>query len=106
MKTENITIGKGDYGYPLYFTVKDDDGDAYPLTDYTVKLKMWVSGVPGTLLLDDACVLTSPTHGICTYTIQEHDFDTLGRFAYELELTQTGLVESTDVGYITVKEGG
>ena len=31
----DLYVPKGDKGFPLTFTVQEDDGSAYDLTDYT-----------------------------------------------------------------------
>lgn len=104
---ENITIPKGDTGYNLAFTIKDADGDAYVLTDYTVTLKVWVPGAPDTLILaDGTCVIDDENAGTCHYALKSGDFDTVARYTAELELTQSGIIESTESFRITVVESG
>lgn len=108
---EKITIPKGDEGFKLEFTVKDSDGDPVNLTGYTaVNIKMWAPGVPGTLLLDQACD-NAAANGTCDYTVDEDDFPdgtypAVGRYHAELELTSAGVVESTETFGITIMESG
>ena len=103
---QRITIPKSDYGFDIDFTVQDSSGSAYDLTGYTVTLKVWSPGVPGTLLIDDSCTIDDASSGTCHYSVSSGDFDTVGIYHGELELTQAGIVESTEVFGITVSESG
>ena len=91
----DLTIPKDDYGYDLTFTVKDSSGDAYVLTGYTITLKVWKHGSSGTPIVDSGCDILVAASGTCTYTIVDGDFDAGGRYRFELELTKSGVVEST-----------
>ena len=108
---EKITIPKGDEGFNLAFTIKDFEGGEVDLTSYTtVTLKIWVPGVPGTLLLDVACS-NKTSSGTCDYTVDEDDFTdatypSVGRYHAELELTGTDIIESTEIFGITIVESG
>ena len=106
MSTENITIPKGDYGFNLAFTVTDSGGTAYNLTGYTITLKVWKASAPGKLLLEGVGDITVAASGTCYYTVASGDFDTLGTYVYELELTKTGVVESAQTGTLTVIPSG
>jgi hypothetical protein len=98
-------IPAGDYGYNLEFTVYEVDQEtAFVLTGYTVTLKTWVPGVPGTLLVDGGCTITVAASGTCTYLIQSGDFDTIGRFDGVLQCTKSGVVETSQPVIILVKE--
>ena len=103
---EKITIPKGDKGFNIAFTVKDSDGNAYVLTDYTITLKVWVQGAPATLLLSGACVIDDANLGTCHYVVAAGAFDTVGRYHAEVELTKTGVVESTQTFEIIVEVSG
>lgn len=108
---KHFTIPKGDVGFKLKFTVQDSTGTAVNLTTYTgVKIKMWVPGIPGTLLLDKACANLA-ADGTCDYTVLAADFVTaypvVGRYLAELELAAVGgVVESTENFTITIAESG
>lgn len=104
--TESIEVPKGDYGFNLNFTLKDNDGNARDMTGYSAKLKVWSPGVPGTLIVDASCSWTEIASGTCYYTVQSEDFDTVGRYLYEIEATKAGVVESAQSGWLTVKESG
>ena len=99
------SIPVGDYGYNLAFTVYESDQETvYVLTGYTITLKTWAPGVPGTILVEGTCTITDASAGTCTYLIADEDFDTIGRFYGELELTKSGVVESSQPIIILVRE--
>jgi hypothetical protein len=92
----DIYIPKGDKGFNINFTIRDSDGVVYDLSTYTVTLKVWKVGQPGTTLLSGACVLDGGgTTGQCHYVVASGSFDSVGIFKAELELTKTGVIEST-----------
>ena len=103
-----LTIAKNDYGYNLSFTVQDASGTAYNLADFTaVTLKIWVEGSrPDALLGDSALDIDNAASGTCHYTVQSGDFSAKGSYVGELELTASGVVESTDIFTIKVAESG
>ena len=100
----DLTIKKDNYGFDIQFTVKKADETLKDLTGYTVTLKVWKEDADnvkfsGTCTLDD-----DPTSGKCYYTAQETDFDTLGGYNGELELTKSGERLDTKTFTIAVKE--
>jgi len=107
----HFTIPKDDVGFKLKFTVQYSTGVAVDLTTYTaVNIKMWVPGIPGTLLLDKACA-NAAADGTCDYTVAVADFagaayPAVGRYLAELELTGVTIVESTENFTITIVESG
>ena len=101
-----MQLPKGDYGYYLDFTVKDSGGTAYNLTGYTIKLKVWAPGAPGTLLTDGACTIVVAASGTCRYAVTSADFTATGKYMAELELTKAQTVESTVPFVIEVEESG
>ena len=101
-----LVVPKGDKGYNLAFTVTDNLGTVKNITAYTIKLKMWKPGVPGTLIIDSACVIDVGASGTCHYVIGATDMVTAGRYQAELELTATGIIESTEQFTIVIKESG
>ncbi len=103
---EKITVPKGDKGYDLSFTVTDSSASAYDLSGYLVTLKVWAAKVSGTLLIDSNCPVDTAASGTCHYTVANGDFDTVGRYIAELELTKSGVIESTENFSITVVESG
>ena len=102
-----LTVAKDDYGYRLTFTIQDSAGDAYDIDGYTVTLKVWKQGIPGTKILEEACTELVAASGTCYYVVQDEDFETAGNYAAELELTVgSTIVESTESFIITVVESG
>ena len=102
----DLAVRKGDYGYYLNFTVQDSDGVAYNLTGYTIKLKVWAAGSPGTLVVDGACPIVNAANGTCRYLVTNTSFAIAGDYVFELELTKTGIVESTKTYSLVVEESG
>lgn len=100
----DLHVPRGDYGYPLGFTVKDYDGVAVDLTGYTVKLKQWYMGASTNPLLTGTCAVDSAPNGQCHYTVTNTDFIKAGEFLIEIELTKTGAVESTAYYTLIVEE--
>lgn len=104
MVMADLTIPQGDKGFNLNFTVKDSDDAAYDLTNYTVTLKVWKPGVPGTLILEEACTVDVAASGTCHYTVQAGDFDSRAKYKMELELTKSGVIESTQNYDLEIEE--
>lgn len=101
----DIYIPQKDKGYHITFTVQDADGNAKALTDYTVTLKVWEAGKPAYPIMSGTCVMTDTAGGICRYTIATNDFLAEGTFQMQLELSKTGIIESTDNYTVEVLEG-
>ena len=104
--SDKISLPKGTYGIDFDFTVYNNDGTAHSLTDLTITLKVWKSGLPGTLLVDAGCTIDVAASGTCHYTIQDGDFDDVGLYLYELELTKASYRDNTDPASLTVTESG
>ena len=102
----DLTIPKGDYGYYLNFTVQDSDGDAYDLTGYTIKFKVWKPNFSGTLLVDGTCDIVVAASGTCKYLVVSGNFAVVDIYKFELELTKSGVVESTISKDLKVTESG
>lgn len=91
----DLTIPKSDKGFYLNFTITDDDGSAFDLTDYTVTLKVWTQSKPAALIVDAAGSIVSATDGTCRYLVTASDFTIAGEYYFEVELTKTGVIIST-----------
>lgn len=100
----DITIPKDDMGFDLNFTVQNSSGSPYDLTGYTIKLKVWRAGSSGNLKVDGSCTIVDAAAGTCKYGVQANDFDTVGNYIAELELTKAGVRESTKTFSISVTE--
>ena len=99
----DLTIPKGDFGYYLNFTVQDSANVAYNLTGYTITLKVWRKDIPGLLISGD-CAIVVAADGTCRYLVVIGAFNQAGTYQAELELTKSGVVESTDNFEIEVEE--
>lgn len=91
----DITIPKGDTGFTLVFTVQDSTGAAYNLTGYTITLKVWKQGKPDSPIVEGACSIVSASAGTCSRAVAATDFIVVGQYKCELELTKSGVIEST-----------
>jgi hypothetical protein len=102
----DLTIPSGDKGYDLNFTVKDAEDEIKDLTDYTVTLKVWKPGKTSAddLIVSDTCDIDVAASGTCHYTIQSGDFDSRAKYKMELELSKTGVVESTENYDLKIEE--
>jgi hypothetical protein len=101
----DLEIPQLDKGYTIDFTVQTSTGGARDLSGYTVKLRVWKAGVPGTLIVDGTCTGAS-TDGTCSYTLTGTDFVNIAKPKGELELIKAGVVESTEPFDIKVGESG
>jgi len=99
-----MTVPANDYGYRLNFTVLDDDEDAYNLLGYTINIKVWTQGLSGDPIITDTCEIISAALGTCYYAVKDGDFDTVGDYLVELELTKAEIVESTRNYTLKVEE--
>lgn len=92
MTPTTINIVQGDYGYPLNFTLQDNDGAAINLTGCTVTIKVQKFGsdavkFTGTLTIDSAAA------GTCHYTVATTDFDEEGRYKAEIQIVYPAAAE-------------
>ena len=91
----DISVPRNDKGFYLNFTVQDNTGAAYNLNGYTVKLRVWKLGKSDAPIVDSACNIVSAAAGTCRYLVTSTDFIVVGLYECELELTKTGVIEST-----------
>lgn len=99
-----MEVTKGDYGFPLTFTIVEADGvTTRDLSTYTVGIKVWKEN-SSTNLFTGSCTNTDPTNGVCTYTVKITDFTTLGDYWSQLTLTKTGVIETTEKFRVLVKQ--
>jgi hypothetical protein len=104
---KEIKLAQNDYGIALDFTLLTAAGAVFPLTGgYTVKLKVWESGTPSSLVLDGTCTIIEASAGTCRYTVLEDDFENTGEFEAEIEVTKEGFRESFEVFSLIVTESG
>ena len=90
-----INLVKGDYGFNIGFTVKDDDGDVVDLTSSTVKFKVGRPGVvESDLVINGTCVVDDAENGICHFTPTSGLLDTAGVFRGELQIDYSNKIIS------------
>lgn len=106
MITDTITIPKGSYGMRIDFLVRNDDNSPYDLTGLTITIKAWTRGSPGALFFSGALTISGATSGMCYYTPIAADFDTVGQYVWELEMTRVGFIDNTLPGVLFVTESG
>lgn len=100
----DICIPKGDFGHNLNFTVKNNDGTAFVLTDYTITMYVWAVDMPETIAVTGTCVIDVAASGTCHYVVVDGDFDTAGEYLIILRLTQAGKRETTRRYTLTVED--
>lgn len=104
--TEHVYVPCGDYGYDLAFTLYDASGNVFNPTGYAVKLKVWTHDIPASLLLTGVGGITDAANGKVYYTIASGNFNVIGEFDIEIELTKAGRVESFRTHVLHVTESG
>ncbi len=101
----DLEIPKSDYGFNINFGIKDADGDAYDLTGYVSTFKVWPPGNPsGTVVSGTCSILNVEAGGTVQYTVANGNFDTITTYVGEIELTKSGIVESTRKFTIAITE--
>lgn len=100
----DLTVPKGDFGYNLNFTVKDDDGTVFVLTAYTITMSVWAVDMPETIVVTGACVIDVAASGTCHYVVVSGDFATAGEYLVTLRLTKTDKRETTRQYTLTVED--
>ena len=103
MADDVVEIKEDNYGYPIQFTVKEEDETVLDLTGFTAAtLKVWNPG--GTLLFSQAVSIKEAVNGLVEYTPQAAHFTTIGEYYGEIELSATGVVRDTKTFTIRVLE--
>jgi hypothetical protein len=101
-----LTIPQKDKGYYLNFTLTDSTGTPFNLATYTINLQVWNPGKPEKSLLTGTCAIVSAPAGTCYYLLTATDFTYPGKYLAELQLTKSGVIESTTNFQIIVQESG
>jgi hypothetical protein len=99
-----LTIPQGDFGFYLNFTIKKADGTVYNLTGYTITFNVWRKGDKTSKYVTGACTIVQADGGTCRYLVVANDFATAGKYRSELQLTKSGVQESTEAFDIVVSE--
>lgn len=86
-----IEVIQNDVLYDINFTLKDANDAAIDLTGATLLLKVQrQDDETGTLKFSGNMSIVSPTAGTCKYTVASGDFDTIGDYHAEIEVTFAG----------------
>ena len=103
----DIQLSKGEKGFNLGGTWLKSNGEPEDLTGYTLALKAWVRGTPGTLKMNGSCSIVSATAGTFTYTVVEADTAAVAdEWDAKIEATKTGVIKKTKPFTISVTESG
>lgn len=86
---------------PPTFKVVQANKQPADISGKTVTFKM-MNDRTGILKVEGACILTDGPRGICKYTVQEHDLDTVGSYRAELTVSSEGSVQTATLEIIEV----
>lgn len=81
-----IKVVKGDRGYDLNFTLQKSDGTALDLTGTTLLFKAQKHEA-AVIKFSGSMAIVNATAGTCKYTAQVTDFDEIGKYYGEIEVT-------------------
>jgi len=98
------TIYRNDYGFDLNFTAKDTADAVVDLTDSYATFKMAIED--STInKVSSTCTIVSTTGGTCKYTSTTTDFDTVGVYKGEIQVTySSGKIITFNAGTFNVIE--
>lgn len=100
--TEFPNLIQGDFGFDVYFTVKNNDSSAINLDGYSVSFKARKYGESANQI-DGSCEITNTTSGICKYTITSSDLLISGKYEAELETTYgASIILSSKLGNLII----
>ncbi len=83
-----IKVFQNDKLYDINFTLQDSNGAAIDLTNGTLLFKAQKQGAAA-LKFSGSMSIVNPTAGTCKYTVQAADFDEVGHYYAEIEVTYT-----------------
>ena len=81
-----MKVAQGDQNYPLNFTLTDQSDTAIDITGATLVLKVQKQHATG-LKFTGAMTIVSGPAGTCSYLVQSTDFDEVGEYLGEIEVT-------------------
>lgn len=96
---EKIEIKQNNKGFNLTFTIYQypiADAVVKPLSGYTITLKVWEFEATTLKFSGDCSIVGDGSGGQCTYAVVAGNFDTVGMYYAEIELTKTGVIEDTE----------
>jgi len=84
-----IKTFKGDKLYDIEFTLKDANGVAVSLENATLLFKAQKQGATS-LKFSGSMTVISAAAGTCKYNVAETDFDEVGKYYAEIQVTYVG----------------
>lgn len=105
MPTIPINVVKNDKLYDINFTLQNNDGTAFDLTGNSgIFLKVQKQGATAVKFSGSCTVVGAATAGTCKYNVAATDFDDVGTYYAEIEVTFAGgkVITFPDI-VITVK---
>ena len=88
---EHLTVKKGDFGYDLTFTLLDSDGETpFNLTGYSGKLNISSNGFSTNDILEGTMSLVVAANGTIKYPVVATNFDVVGEYVGQVEVTKAG----------------
>lgn len=95
-----LKITAGDKGYPLDFTLKNNDGTAYDLTGASLTFLVQLATDPAIKFSKPMVATGSPTAGTCRYSVDTGDFDLPGAYNAQIQVVTPAGVKVTwnDIG--------
>jgi len=90
------------FGFNILFKITEaDTQEPKDLTGYDAKFLMWVPG-SSEVYLDGECRIHDADKGECIYLVKDGDFDRLGIYYAEIQLSRTGVLEDTETFEVTI----
>ena len=99
-----MKVKKGDFGYLIPVKLLKADYAAFNLTGYTVKMKVWAKGTPGSIKWTLDGNITNAAAGEVEFTVTNTHFTEAGIFKGEIEIARAGHIESSKSFTIEVEE--
>lgn len=84
---QTINITQNDYLYDMPFTLENNDGSAIDLTGISALVFKVQKAEATTLKFTGTMNVVSASAGTCKYTVQNGDFDEVGSYYGEVEVT-------------------
>lgn len=90
------------YGFNILFKIiEEDTKEPKDLTGYDAVFKMWIPGSYSSFL-EGVCNIHDADKGECIYLVKDGDFDELGKYYAEIELTKNGVLEDTETFEVVI----
>ena len=100
-----LSIPKDDKGFDITFAITDADNNAFDVSGYVITRKIWPQGNTSSTIVTGTCSIHNvEASGSVKYTVQASDFTTARNYVGELELTRSGIIESTKKFSVSVTE--